>query len=254
MVIEMQDSPLIDVRMGKFTADWAKARGLETIYQQQMGSTNDLAKEQAFNEANFDQNIILYVTEHQSTGRGRNKNTWENAAPGTCLLSSWSFFMEDAPMPVTSPRTGLALFKAASATWPFLPWSLKAPNDLYLGENKVAGLLLETITQGNDVRFIIGLGMNITASSEKIETATSLVENLPKGLPFLGEDYIGFLDRLLFEFSLVIEKQGDALNETEGASLVHALNLRMGETETYTSVTADGTIKSDLRTIPWSSL
>ncbi len=254
MVIEMQDSPLIDVRMGKFTADWAKARGLETIYQQQMGSTNDLAKEQAFNEANFDQNIILYVTEHQSNGRGRNKNTWENAAPGTCLLSSWSFFMEDAPVPVTSPRTGLALFKAASATWPFLPWSLKAPNDLYLGENKVAGLLLETITQGNDVRFIIGLGVNITASSEKIETATSLVENLPKGLPFLGEDYIGFLDRLLFEFSLVIEKQGDALNETEGASLVHALNLRMGETETYTSVAADGTIKSDLRTILWSSL
>ncbi len=254
MVIDMQDSPLIDLRMGKFTADWAKARGLETIYQQQMGSTNDLAKEQAFNEANFDQNIILYVTEHQSAGRGRNKNTWENAAPGTCLLSSWSFFMEDAPVPVTSPRTGLALFKAAMATWPFLPWSLKAPNDLYLGENKVAGLLLETITQGNDVRFIIGLGMNITTHAEKIETATSLVENLPQGVPMLGEDYIGFLDRLLFEFSLVIEKQGDALNETEGASLVHAMNLRLGETETFTAVAADGTIKSDLRTIPWSSL
>lgn len=250
----MQDSPLIDVRMGKFTADWAKARGIETVYKPQMGSTNDLAKEEAFKESNFDQNIVLYVTEHQSTGRGRNKNIWENAAPGTCLLSSWSFFMEDAPVPVSSPRTGLALFKAASATWPFLPWSLKAPNDLYLGENKVAGLLLESITQGDDVRFIIGLGMNITAHTEKIETATSLVENLPNGLPMLGEDYIGFLDRLLFEFSLVIEKQSDALNETEGASLVHALNLRMGETETYTSVAADGTLKSNLRTIPWSSL
>ncbi len=254
----MQDSPLIDIRMGKFTADWAKARGINTIYKAQMGSTNDLAKEEAFNETNFDQNIILYVTEHQSTGRGRNKNTWENSAPGTCLLSSWSFFMEDAPVPVSSPRTGLALFKAASATWPFLPWSLKAPNDLYLGENKVAGLLLETITQGDDVRFIIGLGMNITSHVETLETATSLVENLPTGVPLHGEDYIGFLDRLLFEFSLVIEKQSDLLNETEGASLVHALNLKMHQTEldaeTYTSVSPDGTLISNLRTIPWSEL
>lgn len=250
----MVDSAMTDLRMGKFTADWAKARGLEAIYKQQMGSTNDLAKEEAFKEANFDQNIILYVTENQTTGRGRNKNTWDNSAPGTSLLSSWSFFLEDVPVPVTSPRTGLALFKAASATWPFLPWGLKAPNDLYLGELKIAGLLLENISQGADVRLIIGLGMNITAHSEKIATATSLVENLPKGVPLQGEDYIAFLDRLLFEFSLVIEKQQEPLSQTEGASLVHALNLRLGNTETYTSVAADGTMTSNLRTIAWSSL
>lgn len=250
----MVDSAMTDIRMGKFTADWAKARGVETIYKQQMGSTNDLAKEDAFKEANFDQNIILYVTENQTTGRGRNKNTWDNSEPGTCLLSSWSFFLEDVPVPVTSPRAGLALFKAAAATWPFLPWGLKAPNDLYLGELKIAGLLLENISQGADVRLIIGLGMNITAHAEKIVTATSLVENLPKGVPLQGEDYIAFLDRLLFEFSLVIEKQQESLTQTEGASLVHALNLRLGATETYTSVAADGTITSNLRTIPWSSL
>jgi BirA family biotin operon repressor/biotin-[acetyl-CoA-carboxylase] ligase len=251
---DMQDSPLTDIRIGKITSEWAKARSIEVIYKPQLASTSTLAKEEAFKESNLDQNIVLYLTDHQTQGRGRQQNSWHDGELGSSLLSSWSFFVDEVPVPVSSPRTGLALFRAAFATWPYLPWSLKAPNDLFLGDKKVAGLLLETVSQGDDTRFIIGLGMNITTAPKNIGTATSLVAEMPEGIPLLGEDWIGFLDRLFFEFSLVIERQREGLNETEAAAVTYALNLKPGNSEKYLSIAQDGTIQTSARTISWAEL
>jgi BirA family transcriptional regulator, biotin operon repressor / biotin---[acetyl-CoA-carboxylase] ligase len=250
----MNDSPLKDIKLGKITAEWAKARQMKAFYKESLPSTNDRAKEEAFKPEVQEENIILYLSEHQSKGRGRNQNSWIDASPGSCLLSSWSFYLQDVPVPVTSPRAGLALFKAAVGTWSFLNWSLKAPNDLYLNDKKVAGLLLETLTQGDESRLIVGLGLNVTEHPGSVETATSLVENLPAGVPLLGEDWIGFLDRLFFELTVVIERNQDELSPSECGALVHALNLRPGKTEKYISITSDGNIETSERIIPWSSL
>lgn len=253
MVKTMKDSPLNDIKFGKITSEWAKARGLVSFYKDSIPSTNDRAKEEAFKEDLLDQNVVLYLAEHQSKGRGRNKNHWQDTQHGS-LLSSWSFYLQDVPVPVCSPRAGLALFKAASSTWPFLPWSLKAPNDLYLGEKKVAGLLLETLTQGDEVRFIVGLGFNITSHPENIESATHLMAHLPVGVPLLGDDFISFLDRFFFELSGVVERSLDNLSPSESATLVYTLNLRPGLEEKYVSVSSDGTIQTTEGTIPWASI
>lgn len=250
----MQDSPLKDIKIGSVTREWAKARQLPSFFKDSVGSTNDWAKSEAFSSTSLEQNIIVYLADHQTQGRGRHENKWQAADVGSCLFSSWSFYSEVVPNPVTAPRTGLALFKAAFATWPFLPWSLKAPNDLYLGDKKVAGLLLETLTQGDEARLIVGLGFNVTDFPKSISTATSLIENLPTGIPLLGEDYITFLDRLLFELTWVFEKSQEELNRTEAAALVYALNLRPGKTEKFIAVDADGTLQTSERTIAWSSL
>lgn len=250
----MQDSPMKDIKIGRVTSEWAKARQIKTIFKESLSSTNDLAKDEAFKSETQEQELVIYLTEHQSKGRGRNQNTWQDASPGSSLLCSWSFYVENAPLPVSSPRTGLALFKAASATWPFLHFSLKAPNDLYLTDKKIAGILIETVTQGEESRLIIGLGLNVTAHPEGVETATSLAINLPKGVPLLGEDWISFLDRLFFELSIVIEHSQEPLNPSESQALVHALNLKPGKSEKYISISEEGTLQTSERTIHWSSL
>jgi BirA family biotin operon repressor/biotin-[acetyl-CoA-carboxylase] ligase len=250
----MNDSPLSDIRIGKITNEWAKARQIKTFYKETVASTNDLAKDEAYKEGIQEENIVIYLCDHQTKGRGRGKNTWTDVNHGSCLLTSWSFYLENPPVPVTAPRTGLALFKAATATWPFLQWSLKAPNDLYIGDKKVAGLLLENVTQGDETRFIIGLGLNVTTHPTSIETSSSLVENLPQGVPLLGDDWITFMDRFFFEASIVIEKHQEELNPSESKALVHALNLRPGKNEKILSISPDGTIETTERTIHWSKL
>jgi BirA family transcriptional regulator, biotin operon repressor / biotin---[acetyl-CoA-carboxylase] ligase len=118
----------------------------------------------------------------------------------------------------------LALFTAAQATWPFLNWSLKAPNDLFVEDKKIAGLLLETVSQGSEFRMIIGLGMNIFSNPEDIPTATHLLENLSPETPLLGEDWVLFLERLFFEFSSLVPWITEPLNSTQNARLIYALN------------------------------
>lgn len=248
------DTPLADIRIGQVTSQWAESNHLYVSYKTQQDSTNSLAKKEAFEESLLEESLCLYVTDHQTAGRGRGKNTWLDAHHGSALLSSWSFLLGIKPQPTTSCLVGLAVYRACSTTWPFLPWNLKAPNDIYIGDKKVAGILLESLVQGSDVRLIIGLGFNVTASPEEVETATSLIESLPQGAPLLGQDYMAFLDRLLFELTDAVSHCDEALSPTDQLSLLTALNQHPLLKEKYTGMEADGSLLIGDKKINWTTL
>jgi len=248
------DSPLFDIKIGEVSAKWAEGNHLYVSYSKQIDSTNNLAKSEAFAETLMAEALCLYVTDHQTAGRGRGKNTWSDERPGSSLLSSWSYLLAVKPQPTTSCLVGLAVYRACSTTWPFLKWNLKAPNDIYLGDKKVAGLLLENVMQGDEVRLIIGLGMNITGSPETVPTATSLVGSLPRGIPLLGQDWMAFMDRMLFELTDAVSHCEDSLSLTDQQSLLMALNLHPLLSEKYTGMDADGSLFVGDKKISWSAL
>ncbi|WII72274.1 biotin synthetase [Bdellovibrio sp. 22V] len=249
----MTDTPLADIRIGQITSQWAENNHLFVSYKSQQDSTNALAKSEAFEENLLQESLCLYLTDHQTAGRGRGKNTWLDAQPGSSLLSSWSFLLSVKPQPTTACLVGLAVYRACTATWPFLPWNLKAPNDIYIGDKKVAGILLETLVQGDDVRLIVGFGFNVTASPE-LETATSLIESLPTGVPLLGQDYLAFLDRFLFELTDAVSHCEEQLSPTDQLSLLMALNFHPLLKEKYTGLEADGSLHIGDKKISWMDL
>jgi BirA family transcriptional regulator, biotin operon repressor / biotin---[acetyl-CoA-carboxylase] ligase len=106
-----------------------------------------------------------------------------------------------------------------------LPFSLKAPNDLFLGDKKIAGILVETVTQGNEHRLLIGLGLNVLNHPREINTATDLISNLPKTMPLLGEDWVLFVDRFLYELTLLIPSVNEELSSTQKQNFIELLNL-----------------------------
>ncbi|MEK2646176.1 biotin--[acetyl-CoA-carboxylase] ligase [Bdellovibrio sp. BCCA] len=250
----MNDTPLADIRIGQVTSQWAENNHLFVSYKSQQASTNELAKEEAFEENLQEESLCLYLTDHQTAGRGRGKNSWIDAQPGSSLLSSWSFLLKIKPQPTTSCLVGLAVYRACSTTWPFLPWNLKAPNDIYIGANKVAGILLESLIQGDNVRLIVGLGFNVTSSPKDVEIATSLLESLPPGAPLLGQDYMAFLDRLLFELTDALSHSDEALSPTDQLSLLMALNQHPLLKEKYTGMEADGSLHIGDKKISWTAL
>ncbi len=248
------DTPLADIRIGKVTSQWAENNNIVVSYSAQTTSTNEVAKQEAFSENLLAESICLYLTDHQTTGRGRGSHSWSDARPGSSLLSSWSFLLGVKPQPTTSCLIGLAVYRACMTTWPFLPWNLKAPNDIYLHNNKVAGILLENIMQGDEVRLIIGLGFNVTASPDAVDNAISLLEALPQGAPLLGQDYMSFLDRLLFEMTDAISKCDEPLSATDQLSLLTALNAHPLLKEKYTGMEPDGSLLIKDQKISWTSL
>ena len=51
---------------------------------------------------------------------------------------------------------------------------LKWPNDLVVGENKLAGLLAEVVTAGDELGVVVGIGVNLTYDGPPGVAATSV--------------------------------------------------------------------------------
>ncbi len=249
------ETPLGDIQIGAITKNWATANQLYVHYETTLKSTNDIAKAKAFDESLMSEPLCLFLTDHQTAGRGRAKNTWLDAAAGSSLLSSWSYLLNAKPQPTTTCLVGLAVYRALVATWPFLSWSLKAPNDVYVGEKKVAGILIESVLQGDEVRIIVGLGINVLNSPTEISTSGSILESLPAGTPLLGQDWTSCLDRLLFEITDAVSRCEEPLSTTDQRSLLKALNENPHLKEYYEKVESTGTLVFESgKTVNWSEL
>lgn len=220
----MSDSPLSDIQIGDVTAHWSKSNNLKTNYYKSTDSTNLQAKKNAFSQEELENEFVLYVTDGQTQGKGRFDRTWTSPLVGTSLLSTWSFIVEKTPSPYVTAKVGMALYNALKNTWQNLPLSLKAPNDIYLKDKKVAGVLVETVTQGADHRLLIGVGLNILSHPKELSTATHLLAHLPKHVPLLGEDWILFLDRFFFELTAVTAQAHEEPSSTQQNNLIELLN------------------------------
>lgn len=250
----MQDSPLNDIWIGKISSKWAEHNQIFCKYMPSTTSTNDWAKKLAFEKETLEHQLCLYLTDHQTQGRGRFQREWLDTMQGSSLLSSWSYLTHEPPQPTLSPRIGMSLFRAVRSTWPFLAWNLKAPNDLYIRDKKVAGLLIENIVQGDETRVIIGLGFNVLSKPAEVENSTSLVKALTAKAPLLGEDWIGFLDRWFLELTDALLTASEPLSTTLQHSLVFALNRHPLLPEKYTHVDESGNLKTASKKIAWSEL
>jgi BirA family transcriptional regulator, biotin operon repressor / biotin---[acetyl-CoA-carboxylase] ligase len=124
-------------------------------------STNDTAMAMAADGAPA---WTLVAAGHQTRGRGRRGRTWEDR-PGRALLCSVVLrpALEPERLGLVSIAAGTAMAEAASAisgldvrcTW---------PNDLFLGDSKVGGVLAESEVAGSLVRHVVvGVGVNIDA-------------------------------------------------------------------------------------------
>lgn len=243
------ESPLDDILIGKMTYAWAQNSQIPCFYKESIASTNSQAKEQGLAENDF----MLYLADQQTLGRGRGQNTWTTAR-GAALLSTWCFYLNDNPHVTFPSRVGMALLRALQNTWFYIPFALKAPNDIYIGDKKCAGLLIETITQGNEISTFIGLGLNVLKKPNEIPNSTSLVGEMPKNCPLLGTDWVRFLDRFFFELTEAAQLAGEELNTTDRENLKNALNKHVLLKTKYDDVSADGDLIADGKTTPWNQL
>ena len=106
--------------------------------------------------------LSVCVAEHQAAGRGRRGRTWL-AAPGSALCLSWAWRFDALPAHIGS--LGLAIGIAAVATLESLGCTgvgLKWPNDLVTEDGKLAGILIELVSEAaGPALVVVGLGLNV---------------------------------------------------------------------------------------------
>lgn len=127
-------------------------------YFQEINSTNELARRKG--TAGIEKGTII-IADCQKRGRGRHARPWLSP-PGSGLYFSLILSPDLAPadLPKITLTTGVALCRAIGTYLvnPVLKW----PNDLLLGDKKIAGILTETCPlRGSNPLVILGIGINV---------------------------------------------------------------------------------------------
>ena len=97
----------------------------------------------------------LLVAERQTAGRGRLGRPWQSAV-GDSLTFSLSLPYAPRDWSGLSLAVGLSV---AESLHPDI--GLKWPNDLWVADRKLAGILIEAATAGQRSQVVIGIGINI---------------------------------------------------------------------------------------------
>lgn len=175
-----------------------------------------------------DLRATLLVAEQQTQGRGRLGRSWL-ASPGASLTFSFAVPMQRQDWSGLSLAVGVAVARALDPAGQHL--RLKWPNDLWLpggpaGGRKLGGVLIESITVGEQRVAVVGVGLNVLPQTPLPDTA-SISEFLPQALPASVLAQVGpSLARALADF----EHDGFAAFGDEFA----ALDLLAGQPVTTT--------------------
>ncbi|UOQ97732.1 biotin--[acetyl-CoA-carboxylase] ligase [Hymenobacter sp. 5317J-9] len=150
--------------------------GQQLLWLPACASTNSEA--QALIVQNRASEGCTVITDFQSAGRGQRGNQWEGAAAENLMLSVvWQpTFLAAAQQFQLSQAVALGVHDWAAALLGSDPkLKLKWPNDLYYGDQKLGGILIENTLSGAKIQYsIIGIGMNINQQGFAVPTATSL--------------------------------------------------------------------------------
>jgi BirA family biotin operon repressor/biotin-[acetyl-CoA-carboxylase] ligase len=148
---------------------------------ERLPSTSDLALQRA--DQDPQKAPLLIVAEHQTAGRGRGSNPWWSEAGAltfSLLIDCPPALADPQRLSLASLAVGVAVCEAIQKLSPELDAGLKWPNDVFVSDRKLAGILIETVTRPNRM-LVIGIGMNVNNSihSAPVELqgqATSLID------------------------------------------------------------------------------
>jgi BirA family transcriptional regulator, biotin operon repressor / biotin---[acetyl-CoA-carboxylase] ligase len=136
-------------------------------------STNSRARESV--EAGAPGGTIVTAGE-QTAGRGRQGRTW-TAPPGKALLYSAILRPLDKRHLLLPLAVPLAVCETAEQLAPGIECTIKWPNDIWIDNRKLAGVLIEAKPQ--DGWAVIGVGLNLSVAPDEFppdlrDTAVSL--------------------------------------------------------------------------------
>ena len=145
-------------------------------------STNNYLKNLTSNSEPLPEGTVI-MAEHQFAGRGQQQNVWQTEPNKNLTFSVYltpGFIRPERGFDINI-MVSLALNNALSK---YLPnnLSIKWPNDIYYGDKKIGGILIENTIMGSKLKHtIIGIGLNVNQlnfDKALTEIATSLSQIL----------------------------------------------------------------------------
>lgn len=126
-------------------------------------STNTALRQLLAGDPSLPAGSVLF-THHQTAGRGQRGNTWE-AEPGMNVTMSMLLRphgVKARDQFAVSECVALAVATVAGRYLPAYKVEVKWPNDIYVGDKKLCGILIENSLAGDSIDYsIAGIGLNV---------------------------------------------------------------------------------------------
>jgi BirA family transcriptional regulator, biotin operon repressor / biotin---[acetyl-CoA-carboxylase] ligase len=119
---------------------------------------------------------LVCLARHQWAGKGQRGRSWQDEAGQNLMMS---LVIRPDPLKISQQF----LFSAAVALaildqvryYSKDHWSIKWPNDIFWNDRKAAGILVETVIQGNDWLFAVaGVGINLNQEKFPVELSQAV--------------------------------------------------------------------------------
>ena len=187
-------------------------------YHPTLSSTNDYARDASAQLARHES--LLVIADEQTAGRGRGSNRWWTGSGSL----AFSLLFDPAALGIArqhgamvSLATALAIVEAVNPR--IAPYSagIHWPNDVYVGQRKLAGILVEALPDG---RHILGIGININNTVDdapkELAERVATMRDLSHGRHDRGEllvDLLGHLRSRLAQLASAPEQLGRQANQ-----------------------------------------
>jgi BirA family biotin operon repressor/biotin-[acetyl-CoA-carboxylase] ligase len=161
-IIALPDKTIIPELVSLYIEENLPGRDIpEIVYRDEIGSTNTYAKELLLRGGRRE---LIVLTDHQVKGRGRLDRVWNNLKGEDIALTIVSAPMVSAAMFYRFTMiSALAVYDVLSRDIDGA--KIKWPNDIYIGNRKICGILSETVTEESLIRnMIIGIGVNVNSA------------------------------------------------------------------------------------------
>lgn len=174
----------------------------------------------------------IIITDDQKSGKGQRGNFWESK-PFLNLTFSLVLKPNFLVLQNQFQLTQVISISIAAVIQSLVPNIVKVkwPNDIYVGNKKIAGILIQNNVKGKELEYsIVGIGINVNQSEFSVPTAVSI-----SNLTNTKSDLNGVLNKIYAAISEnyeVLKQGGYKLLNNEYHKLLFGLNeIRNFESE-----------------------
>jgi len=178
-----------------------------------LDSTNR-SLQQIIDKEKAEEGIVVW-TKDQTAGRGHGKNHWESEAGKNLTFSVLlkpSFISPEKQFLLTQ-IVSLAIVDLLTEIIPEEKTAIKWPNDIYIGNKKVAGILIQNFIKGQNIDYsIVGIGLNVNQKQffSNAPNPVSLIQFTHNALVLDN-----LLDKLLIHIKTIYEQSASLIYREE---------------------------------------
>ncbi len=196
-------------------------------------------------ESPYSRRTLLCIAREQTKGKGQHGRDWVSQKDGSILFSLRKCFSVDANLNGLSLVIGMAIIKSIEAECDLGGLKIKWPNDVYYGNKKLAGILIENNIHKGVQYVVIGVGINYQLD-HKINIATPWTDlgQIVKKLPSFDKLTASFIKNILtvskdFEFNGL----SNLLSEWDDYDMLKGVKIRSKESKGIFEGEVDGISK-----------